>query len=754
MRQHLSIIRISGVVQGVGFRPFVYRTAKKIGLPGWVRNLGDAGVEVQLEGSKKDILRFIDILKKEKPANSRIDDIKIEWKNSPGNFDDFKIIKSGGKGIEGITPADISVCPRCIDDILDSKNRRHNYPFTTCTDCGPRFTTIRGIPYDRQNTAFAEFPPCRECEGEYSSPEDRRFHAQTIACEKCGPDYFLIDDEGKRIPDPIETSINFLKNGRILIIKGIGGMHLACSTTDDAAIEELRRRLNRPQRPFAIMATLAMVEEFAEISEKEKKLLLSKERPIIVLKKKKEFSLSQNLAPGLDTIGVMLPYTGLHEILFQGLKEPLVMTSANLPGEPMFIDNEEAAESKIADYCLLHNLRIENRCDDSVIKSVNNIGTFIRRSRGFVPLPISIKKESKEKILSLGAEENVTVCLLKGNRAFLTQFIGDTDSPDTVEFLENSARHLLEITTSKPDRIACDLHPKFHTTKLAETLAKEFNVPLVRVQHHYSHLASLMAESGADSMVGICCDGAGYGEDGNTWGGEIISCKDGEFTRTGHLKEQRMPGGDLAAYYPGRMVLGILSETYSNDELKKIAIKNNLNFKHGEKEIDVVLQQLEKDVNVPLTTSTGRVLDSVSAVLGLCNYRSYDGEPAMKLDSAGNKGKQLDFPISIKDGVLDTTGILVHVLSLKEEGKMTADIAFSAEAAIAEGLTNIAVKEAKRRGVEFIGISGGVAYNNVIVKKASDVVNDSDLKFIQHNQIPPGDGGISLGQAYFSAFYG
>jgi len=753
MRQHLSIIRISGVVQGVGFRPFVYRIAKKIGLPGWVRNLGDAGVEVQLEGSKKEILKFIDVLKKERPTNSRIDDIRMEWKDSPTGFDDFKIIKSGGRGIEGITPADIALCDNCADEILDSKNRRRSYPFTTCTDCGPRFTTIRGIPYDRQNTAFDEFPLCKECEREYSSPGDRRFHAQTIACGKCGPAYFLTDDGGKRIPDPVETSIKLLKKGKILIIKGIGGMHLACSTTDDAAVEELRKRLNRPQRPFAIMATLAMAEEFARISAKEKELLLSKERPIVVLKKKKESSLSQNLAPGLDTIGVMLPYTGLHEILFQGLEEPLVMTSANLPGEPMFMENGEAQQSKIADYCLLHNLRIENRCDDSVIKIVNNFHTFIRRSRGFVPLPISMKRESKEKILSLGAEENVTACLLKGNRAFLTQFIGDTDSPNTVEFLENSARHLLEITTSKPDRIACDMHPKFHTTKLAETLAVEFNVPLVRVQHHYAHLASLMAESGADSMVGICCDGAGYGEDGNTWGGEIISCRNGEFVRAGHLKEQRMPGGDLAAYYPGRMVLGILSETYSNNELKNIAIKNNLNFKHGEKEIDVVLQQLEKGVNVPVTTSTGRVLDSVAAVLGLCHYRSYDGEPAMKLDSKGNEGKQLDFPVSIKDSVLDTTEILAHALSLKEDGSRVEDIAFSVEAAIAEGLAKIALKEAKKKGIESLGISGGVAYNNVIVKKASEIVKNSGFKFLQHQEIPPGDGGISLGQAYFSAFY-
>ena len=752
MQQQLSIIRISGVVQGVGFRPCIYRIAKKLGLPGWVRNLGDAGVEVQVEGSKKDILEFITVLKKERPANSRIDDIRIEWKNSPGNFNDFKIIESGGRGIEGITPADIAVCPHCVDDILDKDNRRHLYPFTTCTDCGPRFTTIRGIPYDRQNTAFAEFPPCKECGGEYSSPEDRRFHAQTIACGKCGPAYFLVDNTGKEISNPIKNSIKLLNKGKVLIIKGIGGMHLACSTTDDAAIEELRRRLNRPQRPFAIMATLEMVEESTRISAKEKELLLSKERPILVLRKTREFPLSKNLAPGLDTIGVMLPYTGLHEILFQGLEEPLVMTSANLPGEPMFMENGEAQQSKIADYCLLHNLGIENRCDDSVIKIVNNIGTFIRRSRGLVPLPIPVKKESKDTILSLGAEENVTACLLKGNRAFLTQFIGDTDSPNTVEFLENSARHLLSITTSKPDRIACDLHPRFHTTRLAESLAKEFNVPLVRVQHHYAHLASLMAESGAESMVGICCDGAGYGEDSNTWGGEIIAY-DGEFTRTGHLKEQRMPGGDLAAYYPGRMVLGILSDIYSPEELKNIAIKNNLEFKHGEKEIDVVLQQLEKGVNVPVTTSTGRVLDSVSAVLGLCHYRSYDGEPAMKLDSAGNEGKQLDFPISIKDSVLDTTEILVHALSLKEDGKRVEDIAFSAEAAIAEGLAKIAAKEAKKRGIDFIGISGGVAYNDVIVRKASEIVKNSGLKFVQHQEIPPGDGGISIGQVYFSAFY-
>jgi len=743
----IATIKISGIVQGVGFRPFVYRIAKRLALGGWVKNLGDAGVEIEAECSKEKISKFIDILKKEKPVNSKIDRIDVEWKESSKEFDGFRIIRSGGKGMEGITPADIAICPNCVGEILDRSNRRHLYPFTTCTDCGPRFTAIRRIPYDRKNTAFSEFPPCKKCREEYSNPADRRFHAQTIACEKCGPDYFLIDNKGKKISGPIGNSIKFLKQGKILVIKGIGGMHLACRTTDDKAVEKLRERLGRAERPFAIMATLAMAERFARISAKERNLLLSKERPIVVLRKRKEFPLSEKLAPGLDTIGVMLPYTGLHELLFQGIKEPLVMTSANLPGEPMFIDNKEAMESGLADYYLLHNLSIENRCDDSVIKFVNNNETFIRRSRGFVPLPLEVGYESKT-VLALGAEENVTACLLKGNKAFLSQFIGDTESLDTVKFLEGSARHLLRLTKSKPETIACDLHPRFNTTQLAEKFAKEFKAPLLRVQHHYAHLSSLMAESGIDKMIGICCDGAGYGEDENVWGGEIISYKDGEFKRLGHLEEQRMPGGDLSAYYPGRMALGILSRIYSAEELKKIAIKNKFKFKHGKKEIDIILQQLERDVNVPLTTSTGRVLDAIASILGVCHHRSYEGEPAMKLDSAGNDGKLLEFPIPIKNGILNTTDILNHTMNLKEEGHRVEDIARSAESAIAEGLARIAAKEAKRKKIEFIGMSGGVAYNDVIVKKIAKEVEDSNLKFIQHRRVPPGDGGISLGQAF------
>jgi len=744
----IATIRISGVVQGVGFRPFVYRIAKRLDVKGWVKNLGDAGVEIEVEGSKEVILKFIDILKKEKPVNARIDKIEVGWK-PPKKFNDFRIIKSGGKGMEGVTPADIAICSHCVEEILDSNNRRYLYPFTTCTDCGPRFTSIRRIPYDRENTAFEEFPPCEKCRQEYLNPEDRRFHAQTIACERCGPSYFLIDNNGNEISNPIKRAVKFLGQGKILVIKGVGGMHLSCITTSDEVIEKLREMLNRPQRPFAIMSTLSLIKRFARISTKEKRLLLSKERPIVVLRKKSSM-LSEGVAPGLDTIGVMLPYTGLHELLFQKIEEPLVMTSANLPGEPMFIDNEEALKSKLVDYYLLHNLSIENRCDDSVIKFVNDGETFIRRSRGFVPLPVGIEFKSEKEILALGAQENVTACLLKGRNVFLTQFIGDTGSLNTLKFLEGSVRHLLRLTKSAPEVVACDLHPRFNTSKLAKVLSSEFKIPLIKVQHHYAHLSSLMAESGIEKIVGICCDGAGYGMDGNVWGGEIM-IYDKKFSRVGHLKEQKMPGGDLSAYYPGRMVIGILSDIYSAEELRRIAVKHGLQFRHGGKEIDVVLQQLETEVNVPLTTSTGRVLDAIAAILGVCHYRSYEGEPAMKLDSVGNKGGLIDFPISIDNNVLDTTEILNHALTLTEKGHKAEDIARSAETAIAEGLAIIAVKEAKGKKIEFVGISGGVAYNEVIVKKISEEVENSGLKFIQHRKVPPGDGGISLGQAVYSA---
>lgn len=738
-----AVIKISGIVQGVGFRPFIYRTAQRLGIKGYVKNLGDAGVEILAEGNIDALIKEI---KESKPANARIDDISIEWIGSEKKHSDFEIVKSGGTGAGGSIPKDTAVCKKCLKELSSKENRRYHYPLITCTDCGPRFTTLNHVPLDRNNTSFRDFPPCIECRTEYREPKDRRFHAQTIACPVCGPRYLLIDKERREVPKPVDYAIEKLQEGKILAIKGVGGMHLACLTSRDDVIDELRKRLKRPQQPFAIMAPREKVEDFAEVSREERKLLSSRERPIVVLKKSKDYWLSKMISPGLHNIGVMLPYTAIHHLLFEEIDEPLVMTSANVHGEPMITQDGDIFKHGTADFYLLHNLDIINRCDDSVIKKVNGKSAFIRRSRGFVPIPV--KLESERNVLALGAELNNVFCLLRDGHAIMSQHIGNTQRVATLEFMEKTIERFLDMMPTRIDSIACDLHPTFNTSRLAKELGWKMGVPIVRIQHHYAHIASLLAEHNLREIVGICCDGVGYGEDGRPWGGEIISYMNGVFRREGHLQEQRMPGGDSATYYPSRMVAGILYGRYSTGELVKIL--SPMYFKHGSKEVHVVLKQLENDVNVQWTTSTGRVLDAVSTLLGVCQYRSYDGEPAMKLEAAAVGGKDLEFPVGVKDGVLDTTAIVERVLELRGEHPIR-DVAFSAQKALAEGLARTGMDVAEKRGITTIGVSGGVAYNDLIVKTIAACVKEQGFGFVQNERIPCGDGGVSFGQAAYAA---
>ena len=744
-----AVIEISGTVQGVGFRPFVYRTAKAIGLNGYIKNQGDAGIEILAEGDREKIEMFLEKIEKDKPANARIDLIDIQYIDAKKEHADFRIVHSGGLGIGGTVTPDYGICANCSDDIKGRANRRYSYPLTTCTDCGPRYTVLERMPLDRENTSYKGFAPCKSCEQEYFDPDNRRFYAQTIACSACGPKYVLQDKDGKKIKNPIETAIRKLKEGKIVAIKGVGGMHLACLSKDDSAVRELRKRRQRPQQPFAVMATLEMAKSFAHVSRQEEMILSSKEKPIVVLRKKADYDLSDEVAPGLANIGVMLPYTALHCLFFEEIDEPLVMTSANIHGEPIIQENDAMLKSKAADYYLLHDLSIRNRCDDSVIKIVNARPVFIRRSRGYVPMPIALSNPKNKTVLALGAGENVSFCLLKEDNAFLSQHIGNTENLSTIGYLREAIENFLEIIPAKIDSIACDLHPSFNTTKLAGELSEKYGAPVIRVQHHHAHLMSLAGEHGLEEMVGICCDGVGYGLDGKAWGGEVFSLKNGSIDRFGHLKEQPMPGGDAAAHYPARMTAGMLYDEYSHDELKNIL--SGLHFQHGKKEIKVVLKQLEKGINVQETTSTGRVLDAMAALLGICPYRTYEGEPAMKLEAAAIGGKDLKFDPMIERNVLDTTALLIEALDAKKKKHKTTDITYSIETALARGLADIAIKAAQKEGIEVIGVSGGVAYNDVFVRTIARQVTENSLRFVQNGAVPCGDGGISYGQAAYTA---
>ncbi len=749
-------IRVNGIVQGVGFRPFIYRTAVENGLVGYVRNLGDATVEIIVEGDEGSIKRFLKTLREEPPPLARIYGLKVEYSEETGEFDRFRILKSSGesKTSGSIIPPDIAICKRCLEELRDPRNRRYNYFFITCTDCGPRYTIIERLPYDRANTTMRAFKMCERCREEYRNPADRRFHAQTIACKDCGPRVYLTTNRGETVEaeDPIREAGKLLEEGYIVAIKGNGGFHVATATTKTEPIARLRRVKHRSQKPFAIMARdLEAVKTFAEVNEEEERLLTSYIRPIVLLRKSPDYYLSDLISPGLHNVGVMLPYTGLHVMLFDGVDEPaFVMTSANPPNEPIVTDDGEALRrlGPDVDYFLFHDRVIAQRCDDSVVRLHGGDPAIIRRSRGYAPEPIRLRRPSKRCILSVGGEENVTACVLLGDKAFISQHIGDVENLETLNFLRDTIDHLINLTKAKVEAVAHDLHPRFNTTQLARELGERFGCPVIPIQHHYAHAAGLMAESNLEEAICITCDGFGYGLDGKAWGGEVIYSNLREFKRLRHLEEQPQPGGDLATRYPVRMAAGILHKA---TDIESWILSESGRLPHGRVEAEVILRQL-KGGRVMETTSCGRVLDAISAIIGVCYERTYEGEPAMKLESAAIGGRNiLNLEPNFKGGCLDTTLLAYEVFTLK--GKCPVrDLAYSAEEYIARGLAQMAVEEADRLGVRDIGFSGGVAYNEHIVKVIRKVVKEHGFNFSVHRLVPPGDGGLSFGQAVAAAY--
>ncbi len=749
-------IKVSGIVQGVGFRPFIYRIAVKNGLVGYVRNRGDAVVEIVVEGKKNNVSQFLKDLKDEKPPLARIYDLTTNYRGNEGNFEKFSIVKSSEEvELSGsVIPPDVSVCNECLKELRDPKNERYDYFFITCTNCGPRYTIIRKLPYDRLNTTMQDFQTCDFCSREYKDPSNRRFHAQTVACPKCGPKAYLTTNDGEfmECEDPIRETGKLLEEGYIVAIKGNGGFHVGTATTRSEPIARLRKVKHRTQKPFAIMAPdLETVKSFAEVSPREAKLLTSYIKPIVLLKKRDNYYLSELVSPGLHNVGVMLPYTGLHAMLFDKVNEPaFVMTSANPPNEPIVTENAEAIKKlgSVVDFFLFHNRTIAHRCDDSVVRFHDENPSINRRSRGYAPEPIHLKLLVDSCVLGVGAELNVTSCMLLRNKAFISQHIGDVENLETLVFLKNSINHLTKLTNSKVEVIACDLHPKFTTTKLAQDLGNKLECPVVPVQHHHAHIASLMGEWSINEMVGIVCDGFGYGSDGTAWGGEIIYCNQEGFQRLGHLEEQPMVGGDLATLYPLRMVAGIL---HGEVDVEEWLLSNSDRFPHGKKEVEVIVKQLEKGL-VAKTTSCGRVLDAVSAILGLCYERTYEGEPAMKLESVALKGKDvLNLAPRLEGNVIDTK-LLVQEIFNQKDNYSVADLAYSAQSYLAKSLAHLAVEEAERLNVNYIGFSGGVAYNEHITATIKRVVEGNGFKFLVHNRVPPGDGGISFGQAIAAVF--
>jgi len=715
---------VQGIVQGVGFRPYIYRKAKEHNLVGSVKNIGN-GVEIIIN-DRDFIQRLTDL-----PPLAKILKYTVTKYESRKPFSDFSILKSTTSRGETTLPADIFLCSDCLRELRDGNNRRHDYYFITCTNCGPRFTMIEDYPYDRPFTSMHQFKMCPECKREYIDPLNRRYHAQTIACKNCGPKLHLLCDtkdiSGTSDIETIETAMNLIKAGQIVSIKGVGGFHTT-SLCNDENVFKVRTMFHRPHKPYAILVKdVQMAKKITHISFKEKELLESPQRPIVVLKKKKKNAF--NIASELDTIGVMLPYTALHYLLFDYIKEPLVMTSSNIPGEPI------STTEKLGTYFLTHERRIVNRCDDSVVKVIYNTSFFLRRSRGYTPLPITLPITCKDTI-AVGAELNNVICSAKKNKCYLSQYIGDTSKYETYNFLKETTMKFIHLTRLKPQIIACDLHPSYNSTIFAKELKKKYNAKLIQIQHHKAHLASVAAEHNITDYVGIAMDGLGYGDDGKLWGGEIFSVRKGnKFTRVGHLEEQPQLGGDSATIYPKKMLFGILSKVLTEKELLKLGL-------FDEAESRIYLKILQNNYNIQYTTSTGRILDAVSALLGFCEIRTYDGRPAMILESMATTPLEFEPIFSKEDGktILMTTPLFDFLQGTRaEKGKLAA----TAQMYIARGLLRIAEKTVSTKNVP-IAFSGGVAYNRMI--------SEYMLKHgvLANRELPAGDGGICYGQTYFA----
>jgi hydrogenase maturation protein HypF len=740
---------VRGVVQGVGFRPFVFRLATGLGLAGSVRNLGDAGVEIVVEGPPSSIDAFVRRLETDAPALAQIESVKAE-NREPTEASSFVILASGeAEGAAGSLPPDIAVCAECLTDLRGS-GRYAGYWATTCTNCGPRFTVIDALPYDRPRTSMVAFPMCPDCQREYTSPTDRRYHAQTIACPRCGPT--LRFDNVRE--DALKRAREALDAGRIVAVKGIGGTHLCCDAMNGSAVERLRERVGRPFQPLAIMATETVAERIAEIDEANWAMLRSPRRPIVVVPLRSD-AIPQIVAPGLHTVGIMLPYSGLHHFLLDGLDRPLVMTSANRPGRPMLIDNEEivAKLNGIADHFLLHDRRIAARCDDSVVRRSGGEWRFLRRSRGYVPEPIPVAL-GERAVLALGGETDVAVALYADRRIVLSQHIGSVDNPDTLSYLHAAIEHLLTLTGAPPPEIiACDRHPQFLTTQVAAEMADRLGAAVVPVQHHKAHAASVLAEHGLREGIGVILDGYGYGEDGTAWGGELFVVRSGDIRRAGSLAPIPLAGGDRATRHPLRLAAAyLLAAGRSENEVGRLLADRGM----PESEAEIILQQIERGVNAPPTTSAGRFLDAVAALLGICTERTYEGEPAMRLEAAAARaldpGESPPIVIRSADGRRLLDGVAAFdQLAERAESEPLPRIAASAQHFLADGFARMAAEIAAEEALDAVAFSGGVAYNDAISHRLRAGIESAGLRWLTNRRIPCGDGGVSFGQAVLAA---
>ncbi len=751
--EQLLKISVGGVVQGVGFRPFIYQLAKKHNLRGWVLNTSGS-VEIEVEGGKNDLDEFLVELRQDHPPQAHISSLTFTDHRPVGHkqFEIHKSLSQAGK-YQLISP-DLSTCGDCLKDFTDSKNRRYRYPFTNCTNCGPRFTIIEDIPYDRPLTTMKKFKMCPECQAEYGDPTDRRFHAQPNACPVCGPSLTLTDAAGNKIAsqDVIATVSKLLKEGAIVAIRGLGGYLLACDAQSDPVVKRLRQRKKRPGKPFAIMlSSLDRVREHCHLSAEEEKLLTSPPSPIVLLPWKPSSSISKLVAPSLKYLGVMLPYTPLHHILMRDTDLPLVMTSGNLSEEPIARDNDEAIKrlTGIADYFLMHNRDIHSRYDDSVTMVAEGKPVILRRARGYAPYPIQLPFKARQ-VLGCGAEEKNTFCLTREKDAFVSQHIGDMENAETLEHFENTIALYEKMFRIKPEVLAADMHPDYLATKWAQARAEQEKLPLVTVQHHHAHSVSCMVENGVtEPVIGVAFDGTGYGTDGHIWGGEFMTADYQGFKRRGHLEYLPLPGGAAAIKKPYRTAIGylytLLGEEVLTEGLPCLDRVDKI-------ELELIKQQIDKKINSPLNSSCGRLFDAVAALSGVCGVINYDAQAAIELEMAASDERvegAYPFTVTLNDDmrIIGLKELLAAIVSELKAGVPIAKISAKFHNTISQIIVKMCSELAEESGLKTVALSGGCFQNRRLLKQVTDELKRSRLKVITHHKVPCNDGGISLGQA-------
>jgi hydrogenase maturation protein HypF len=746
IKSRAARVVVFGVVQGVGFRPFVYRIARELGYRGWVKNIGP-GVEIHLESDRPgDFRKFVRRLERERPPLARIESLTLE-PAAARECRDFRVRKSGaGESFVFISP-DIATCRPCLEEILTPGERRFGYPFTNCTDCGPRYTIVKSLPYDRARTTMARFRMCPDCRREYSDPADRRYHAQPIACPVCGPKVTLLEARsGQTLEGGIERAAALIRKGRILAVKGLGGFHLVCDPWNTAAVGRLRKIKERRSKPLALMAAgIAAARRVARVSEAEKNLLLSLSRPIVLLRKKRDIPL---IAPGLNEVGIMLAYTPLHHLLLRDLGL-IVATSSNKKDSPIMKEREPGL-ARLCDYILDHNRPIEMRADDSVAKVAAGRPLLVRRARGYVPYPQRVPAALRVPghVLALGGELKDTVSVYKNGYVITSQFLGDLDEYENRKYLREALGHLRRLFDVRPCLVVSDLHPDFHTTRLAASMG----LPHLRVQHHFAHVLAPMLEHQVppgEKVLGVSLDGYGYGADGGAWGGEFLVADYGSFERYAHLAEAALPGGDLAARQPWRMAVAYLRRAFG-PEIPDLAPLRRV----GGKRVRALEEIIDRELNSPPTSSCGRLFDAASFILGLAPLEmEYEAEAAMRLEAEASRSRTAaSYPVRIIEG-----GPSLEVSLLPAIRGLVRDAAAGPPArparkfhnTVARAVLLVAERARRERGLRTVAIVGGVFLNRILVEETEKLLKEAGFRVLTLDQYSPGDESLSLGQVAF-----